>query len=125
MLLGGEPGEGLFFPPTLIADLDASDPLVNEEQFGPALPIIRYSDIEDAIAQANASENGLGGSVWSKDIDKARDIARRLECGSVWINKHGAIQPNAPFGGVKASGFGVEFGEEGLAEYTDIQVMFS
>ncbi|MCB1427993.1 MAG: aldehyde dehydrogenase family protein [Nitratireductor sp.] len=125
VLLGGEPGEGLFFPPTLIADLDASDPLVNEEQFGPALPIIRYSDIEDAIAQANASENGLGGSVWSKDIDKARDIARRLECGSVWINKHGAIQPNAPFGGVKASGFGVEFGEEGLAEYTDIQVMFS
>ena len=107
VLLGGEPGEGLFFPPTLIADLDASDPLVNEEQFGPALPIIRYSDIEDAIAQANASENGLGGSVWSKDIDKARDIARRLECGSVWINKHGAIQPNAPFGGVKASGFGV------------------
>ena len=125
VLLGGEPGEGLFFPPTLIADLDASDPLVSEEQFGPALPIIRYSDIEDAIAQANASENGLGGSVWSKDIDKARDIARRLECGSVWINKHGAIQPNAPFGGVKASGFGVEFGEEGLAEYTDIQVMFS
>ena len=56
---------------------------------------------------------------------KAKEIARRMQCGSVWINKHGAIQPNAPFGGVKASGFGVEFGEEGLAEYTDIQVMFS
>jgi acyl-CoA reductase-like NAD-dependent aldehyde dehydrogenase len=125
VLLGGDPGEGLFFPPTLIADLSHDDPLVAEEQFGPALPIIKYSDVEDAIRQANDSPNGLGGSVWSQDIDKARQVASRLECGSVWINKHGAIQPNAPFGGVKSSGCGVEFGEEGLAEYTDIQVMFS
>lgn len=125
VLLGGEPGEGLFFPPTLIADLSHDDPLVFEEQFGPALPIIKYSDLEDAIRQANHSPNGLGGSVWSQDIDKARQVASRLECGSVWINKHGAIQPNAPFGGVKSSGCGVEFGEEGLAEYTDIQVIFN
>ncbi|HCY16551.1 MAG: aldehyde dehydrogenase [Curvibacter sp. GWA2_64_110] len=125
VLLGGEPGKGLFFPPTLIADLVADDPLVFEEQFGPALPIIKYSDLEDAIAQANDSPNGLGGSVWSKDIVKAKEVASRLECGSVWINKHGAIQPNAPFGGVKSSGCGVEFGEEGLAEYTDIQVVFN
>ncbi|CUH40512.1 Phenylacetaldehyde dehydrogenase [Jannaschia seosinensis] len=125
VLLGGEPGEGLFFPPTLIAGLKNGDPLVDEEQFGPALPIIKYSDIEDAIAQANDSPNGLGGSVWSSDVEAARDVAKRLECGSVWINKHGMIQPNAPFGGVKSSGFGVEFGEEGLAEYTDIQVLFS
>lgn len=124
LLLGGDPGEGLFFPPTLIADLSHDDPLVFEEQFGPALPIIKYSDLEDAIRQANDSPNGLGGSVWSQDIDKARQVASRLECGSVWINKHGAIQPNAPFGGVKSSGCGVEFGEEGLAEYTDIQVIF-
>lgn len=125
VLLGGQPGQGLFFPPTLIADLTATDPLVFEEQFGPALPIIKYSNLEDAIAQANDSPNGLGGSVWSKDIEKAKQVANRLECGSVWINKHGAIQPNAPFGGVKSSGCGVEFGEEGLAEYTDIQVVFS
>lgn len=124
VLLGGEPGEGLFFPPTLVADLSHDDPLVFEEQFGPALPIIKYSDLEDAIRQANDSPNGLGGSVWSQDMAKARQVASRLECGSVWINKHGAIQPNAPFGGVKSSGCGVEFGEEGLAEYTDIQVIF-
>lgn len=125
VLLGGQAGEGLFFPPTIIADLDASDPLVSQEQFGPALPVIRYTDIDEAISAANASENGLGGSIWTSDIAKGRALANRLECGSVWINKHGAIQPNAPFGGVKQSGLGVEFSEEGLAEYTDIQVVFS
>ncbi|MEL6640111.1 MAG: aldehyde dehydrogenase family protein [Pseudomonadota bacterium] len=125
VLLGGTPGEGLFFPATIIADLDNDDPLVAEEQFGPALPIIKYNDVDEVIARANDSENGLGGSVWSKDIERAKDVASRMECGSVWINKHGAIQPNAPFGGVKKSGIGVEFGEEGLQEYTDVQVIFS
>jgi acyl-CoA reductase-like NAD-dependent aldehyde dehydrogenase len=125
VLLGGAPGDGLFFPPTIIAGLNNGDPLVDEEQFGPALPIIKYSEVEDAIAAANDSPNGLGGSVWSSDIDAAKAVANRMECGSVWINKHGAIQPNAPFGGVKSSGVGVEFADEGLAEYTDIQVVFS
>ncbi|TWD50724.1 acyl-CoA reductase-like NAD-dependent aldehyde dehydrogenase [Agrobacterium vitis] len=124
VLLGGEAGEGLFFPPTIVSNLRNGDPLVDEEQFGPVLPIIRYSDVKEAIGMANDSPNGLGGSVWSSDKAKAREIASQLECGSVWINKHGAIQPNAPFGGVKASGLGVEFSEEGLAEYTDIQVVF-
>jgi acyl-CoA reductase-like NAD-dependent aldehyde dehydrogenase len=124
VLLGGAADEGLFFPVTLISDLPADAPLIVEEQFGPALPIIRFTDVEEAIAAANASENGLGGSVWSKDIERAKAIALRMECGSVWINKHGAIQPNAPFGGVKRSGLGVEFGEEGLFENTDIQTIF-
>ncbi|MET3778318.1 acyl-CoA reductase-like NAD-dependent aldehyde dehydrogenase [Rhizobium alvei] len=101
------------------------DPLVDEEQFGPALPIIRYSDVEEAIRFVNDSPNGLGGSVWSSDIAAAKKIASRITTGSVWINKHGAIQPNVPFGGVKSSGLGVEFAEEGLVEYADIQVIFS
>lgn len=125
VLLGGEPGEGLFFPITIISDLPADAPLIVEEQFGPALPVIRYTDLEEAIAAANNSENGLGGSVWSKDKEKAKEIANRMECGSVWINGHGGIQPNAPFGGVKKSSLGVEFGEEGLLENTNIQVVFS
>ena len=133
MLLGGKPGKlrkkagrkGYFYPLTIVADLDNGDRLVDEEQFGPVLPIIRYRRIEDAIEKANDNPNGLGGSVWSRNTEKARRIAKKLECGSVWINKHGMIQPNAPFGGVKRSGFGVEFGEEGLVEYTDIQVVFS
>ena len=125
VLLGGDPGDGLYFPPTIISDLDEDNPLVAEEQFGPALPIIKFSNVDDAIRAANNTTNGLGGSVWSRDIQKAKDIALKMECGSVWINKHGMIQPNAPFGGVKSSGLGVEFGEEGLQEYTDIQVVFS
>lgn len=125
VLLGGEAGEGLFYSPTIIADLTNDSPLVKEEQFGPALPIIKFSDVEEAIAQANDSENGLGGSVWSNDVVKAKAVASRLECGSVWINSHGMIKPNAPFGGTKKSGFGVEFGQEGIEEYTDIQVIHS
>jgi acyl-CoA reductase-like NAD-dependent aldehyde dehydrogenase len=126
VLLGGDrPNNGLFFPLTLIADLDNGNPLVDEEQFGPALPIIRYNQLDDAIARANDNPNGLGGSIWARDVHRARDLALQMECGTVWINKHGAIQPNAPFGGVKGSGFGVEFGEEGLFENTNVQTVFS
>lgn len=124
ILLGGTPGKGLFYPPTIVGGLTNDDALVREEQFGPALPVIRYSQVDEAVAAANDSQNGLGGSVWSSDIDAAKAVGRRLECGSVWINKHGAIQPNAPFGGVKQSGFGVQFAEEGLKENTTAQAVF-
>jgi len=128
VLLGGKPNgrkKGYFYPLTIVADMKNGDRLVDEEQFGPALPVIRYKRVEEAIRKANDNPNGLGGSVWSRDIDAAKEVAAQMECGSVWINSHGMIQPNAPFGGVKQSGFGVEFAEEGLQEYTDIQVVFS
>ena len=67
---------------------------------------------------------GLGGSVWGADLEAAKRVAARIEAGSVWINKHGAIQPNVPFGGVKQSGFGVEFGVDGLKEFTTAQSVF-
>ncbi|MES2498832.1 MAG: aldehyde dehydrogenase family protein [Pseudomonadota bacterium] len=125
ILCGGEPmeGEGLFYPVTLLADAKEGMAIVDEEQFGPALPIIRYSDVEDAVARANDNPNGLGGSVWSSDIDAAVSIASRLECGSAWINSHAMVRPDAPFGGVKQSGIGVEFGTLGLAEFTTVQVI--
>ena len=125
LLCGGEAGEGpgLFYPVTLLADARDGMAIVDEEQFGPALPIIRYSDLDDAIARANDNPNGLGGSVWSSDAALARTVASRLECGSVWINNHGAIRPDAPFGGIKQSGIGVEFGDLGLAEMTTVQVI--
>ncbi|MCM2293944.1 aldehyde dehydrogenase family protein [Allorhizobium sp. BGMRC 0089] len=128
VLIGGKSehkGPGYFYPVTLVADLKNGSRLVDEEQFGPVLPIIKYSDLDEAIALANDNPNGLGGSVWTRDLKKGAEIASRMECGSVWINKHGAIQPNAPFGGTNTSGFGVEFATEGLKEFTDIQVIFS
>lgn len=126
-LCGGEPldGPGLFYPVTILADARDGMAIVDEEQFGPAIPVIRFTDIDDVIAKANASQSGLGGSVWSSDIGNARAIAGRLECGSVWVNNHGAIRPDAPFGGVKQSGIGVEFAALGLAECTTVQVIHS
>ena len=85
-----------------------------QEQFGPALPIIKYSDVEDAIRMANGLDVGLGASVWGSDPDAAMAVAQRLEAGTVWINKHGAVDPRVPFGGIKSSGYGLEFGVEGL-----------
>ena len=117
VLLGGNPDTdqpGNFYPTTLVADIDNDNPLVAEEQFGPALPIIRYSRVEEAIAHANGLEVGLGASVWSSNPSAAREVAMQLEAGTVWINSHGMVNPLIPFGGSKQSGYGLEFGVEGL-----------
>ncbi|HSU70603.1 MAG TPA: aldehyde dehydrogenase family protein [Micrococcaceae bacterium] len=117
VLLGGDPDPaqpGYFYPTTLVADIDNSNPLVAEEQFGPALPIIRYSSVDEAVEMANALDVGLGASVWSSDPAQARAVAARIQAGTVWINKHGAVDPRIPFGGAKQSGYGLEFGAEGL-----------
>ncbi len=117
VLLGGDPDRGapgFFYPATLVADIDPDNPLVVEEQFGPALPIVRYNDVEWAIGQANKLDVGLGASVWSSNRDRALEVARRIEAGTVWINNHGGLDPRVPFGGIKQSGYGVEFGVEGL-----------
>ncbi|KQQ83484.1 aldehyde dehydrogenase family protein [Arthrobacter sp. Leaf137] len=117
VLLGGNPDSsqpGYFYPTTLVADIGNGNPLVAEEQFGPALPIIRYGTIDEAVEMANALDVGLGASVWSSDPAAARAVAARLEAGTVWINRHGAVDPRIPFGGAKQSGYGLEFGAEGL-----------
>lgn len=110
--------EGYFIPVTLVGNVDNGDRIVDEEQFGPVLPIIKYKTLEEAINKANDSENGLGASVWSDDPDEAQKVAAQLEAGTVWINQHGAIHPFVPFGGAKQSGYGVEFGIEGLKAVT-------
>jgi acyl-CoA reductase-like NAD-dependent aldehyde dehydrogenase len=117
VLCGADPNydaPGFFYPTTLIADIDPDNPLVTEEQFGPALPIIRYSTLDEALHEANRLNVGLGSSVWSSDRATAREVAERVEAGTVWINAHGAVDPRVPFGGIKASGYGLEFGVEGL-----------
>jgi len=124
VVMGGNPDReapGYFYPTTLIADIDPQNELVQEEQFGPALPIIRYTDLDEAIRLANEVEVGLGGSVWSSDRDRARSVAARIEAGTVWINSHGTINPFVPFGGAKQSGYGQEFGVKAVAQPQVIQ----
>lgn len=116
-------GRGFVYPLTVIADVDDAMPVVKEEQFGPVIPIIRYRTVEEAIIRANSLDVGLGGSVWGDDADAAAVYAGRLECGTAWVNQHGAVHPMAPFGGVKCSGIGVEFNVDGLKEYTTVQVI--
>ncbi|HYA35332.1 MAG TPA: aldehyde dehydrogenase family protein [Candidatus Binataceae bacterium] len=115
--------DGYFFAPTIVGGISDGVRLVDEEQFGPALPVIPYKDIDDAVRRANATTFGLSGSVWSKDRDKAVEVASQLECGSAWVNQHLAIAPNLPFGGAKWSGIGVENGPWGLLGFTEIQVV--
>lgn len=125
IIAGGElpGGPGYFVPLTVVRDIEDGTALVDEEPFGPILPIISYSDLDDAIARANRSEYGLGGSVWSSNVERAWTVAGQLECGTAWVNQHAAFAPNIPFPAAKQSGIGVEWGIEGIREYTRPQVI--
>lgn len=114
---------GYFYPPTLVTGLDPAQRLVAEEQFGPVLPIMVFDDVQEAIAQANATEFGLGASVWSADTDLALTHARRLNAGTVWVNRHAAVAADVPFGGVGRSGLGREGGAAGLESYSNLRTV--
>jgi aldehyde dehydrogenase (NAD+) len=123
---GGRPPEldrGWFVQPTIFADVDNRSTIAREEIFGPVLSVIAYDGVDDAVAIANDSEFGLGGSVWSRDAERAQDVAKRVQTGSIGIN-HYMLDPAAPFGGVKASGIGRELGPEGLAAYFQLQSIY-
>jgi acyl-CoA reductase-like NAD-dependent aldehyde dehydrogenase len=117
-------GGGYFFEPTILADVSDGTRIVDEEQFGPALPVIAYRDLDDAVERANATHFGLSGSVWSGDPDRGAEVAARLECGTAWSNTHLVLQPHQPFGGAKWSGLGVENGPWGLLAFTELQVLY-
>ena len=125
VLAGGAPLDrpGYFIPPTIIAGLDDNAPLVREEQFGPVLPVLKFTDISDVIARTNDSDYGLAGTVWGKDTVRAIEVARQIDSGTVWVNQHLAIDANIPFRGGKQSGFGAELGEAGLLEYTQAHIV--
>jgi acyl-CoA reductase-like NAD-dependent aldehyde dehydrogenase len=116
-------GPGYFYEPTVLAGLNGNERIVVEEQFGPALPIIEYSDLEEAIAEANDSHYGLGASVWTSDPERGRTLAPQVESGTVWVNTHQAGIPGQPFGGLKWSGIGVEGGPWGMLAYTELQAI--
>jgi acyl-CoA reductase-like NAD-dependent aldehyde dehydrogenase len=123
---GGEPtpGAGFFYPPTILTDAAPGSRLVDEEQFGPVLPVIPYSDVDWAIDQANGTEFGLSGSIWTADRALGERLADRLEAGTVWVNHHIDGGPHIPFGGVKASGIGRSNGTAGLHAYTESKTVF-
>lgn len=125
-LTGGDvdpSGTGYYVPITILDNPPEHARIVAEEQFGPVMPLMKFSTVEEAIERANASEYGLAGAVWTGDPDKGVAVAEQLETGTVWVNEFLHISPLAPFGGHKQSGFGAEYGIEGLKEFTYPQVI--
>ena len=122
---GGEVPDqpGYFIKPTIVRDVAEGTRIVDEEQFGPVLPVIKYTEEEDAIQRANDTNWGLTGSVWSSNLDRAYELANKIDAGSVAVNQHAAIDPSLPFGGSKMSGIGSELGEEGLKEFTQLKII--
>jgi len=126
LLLGGKslPGPGYFFPPTVLVDLPHDAPVAREEFFGPVALVFTFKTEDEAVQLANDSDFGLGASVWSKNPERANAVAARLEAGAVFINDFVRSDPRAPFGGVKASGFGRELGALGARELTNAKLIW-
>jgi acyl-CoA reductase-like NAD-dependent aldehyde dehydrogenase len=115
--------KGYFIQPTIVRDIPDDARLVAEEQFSPIVPVLRYSDVDDAIARANDSDYGLAGTVWAKDLDRAFQVAARIETGTVWVNTFLDVSPDVSFGGAKQSGIGNELGQEGLEAFTQVRII--
>lgn len=114
-----ESSKGFFAEPAIIDNPPDDSRIVVEEPFAPIVPLLKWSDEADVLERANGLETGLGASVWSKDLARAERMARQLSAGSVWVNSHFDVAPNVPFGGHKESGIGMEWGTEGLKNYTN------
>jgi len=125
VIAGGKPldRDGYFIAPTIVRDIPDDARLVREEQFGPVLPVLRYDDLDDALARANDSDYGLGGTIWTKDIQRGIDVAMKIDSGTVWVNKHLDLPFDIPFGGTKQSGIGREGGDDGLEAFTQPHVI--
>ncbi|MFH5824652.1 aldehyde dehydrogenase family protein [Georgenia sp. AZ-5] len=128
VVTGGQrlPGEGYFMEPTILKGCRPGMRVVDEEQFGPVMPLIAYTELDEAVEQANGTEFGLGGSVWGADVERAESVASRVYSGMVWVNCHGEGQyPAQPFAGVKSSGLGAELGPWGLNAASDLRVDYT
>jgi succinate-semialdehyde dehydrogenase/glutarate-semialdehyde dehydrogenase len=126
LALGGKArgGDGFYYEATIVADVDDTMPMFVEETFGPAAALVRARGLDDAVALANDSNYGLGGNLWSADIERAQAVAARLETGAVFINGMTASDPRLPFGGVKRSGYGRELAAFGIREFVNIQTVW-
>jgi succinate-semialdehyde dehydrogenase / glutarate-semialdehyde dehydrogenase len=126
ILLGGQKvdGNGAFYQPTILVDVKPGMLAYEEELFGPVAAVIVVKDEEEAIKTANCSRYGLGGSIWTKDLEKGAKLARKVESGAVYINKMVASHPAVPFGGIKKSGYGRELSELGIKEFVNIKTVW-
>jgi len=126
VVAGGSPphSDGYFLPATILTQVAPGMRVVDEEQFGPVLPVMAFRDVDDAVTQANATEYGLNGSVWTRDIAVGEAVAARLECGTTWINHHVEVSPRFPFGGIKQSGIGRAGGIQGTDAYAELQTQY-
>jgi acyl-CoA reductase-like NAD-dependent aldehyde dehydrogenase len=115
---------GYFMAPTILTDAKAGMKVVDEEQFGPVLPVMSFRDVDEAIEAANATEYGLCGSVWTTDIETGAALAARLDCGTAWVNGHAEVAPHVPFGGTKLSGIGRNCGTPGIDGYAELQTRY-
>jgi len=113
--------KGAYLEPTIFINVRNNMSIAQEEIFGPVLCVMPFTSVDEAVHIANDTKYGLAAMVWSKDLEKADKVARRLRCGTVWINTYGAFLNEAPFGGYKQSGFGRELGMAGLWEYTQLK----
>ena len=127
VLIGGQPvpGPGAYYPPTILDHVTPAMTAAREETFGPAAAILRVASADEAVAVANDSPFGLGASLWTRDLDRARQLSRRIEAGAVFVNGMVASDPRLPFGGTKQSGYGRELGHLGLHEFMNIKTVWT
>ena len=123
VVCGGEPMDcdGFFVRPTVLADVTQDMAVAHNEVFGPVLAVLSFKEEDQAIEMANDSEYGLGASLWTNDLTRAMNLVPRIESGTVWVNAHVLLDPSMPFGGVKQSGMGREFGRAVVEAYTEIK----
>ncbi|MDB5621354.1 aldehyde dehydrogenase family protein [Tardiphaga sp.] len=114
---------GFFIAPTIVCDLSDGAELVREEQFGPVIPVLAYDTVDEAIARANDTVYGLGGTIWTTNYARGAEVAMRLDTGTVWVNKHLDLPSDIPFGGAKQSGIGRENGIDALKEVTQGKIV--
>ncbi|HKI74613.1 MAG TPA: aldehyde dehydrogenase family protein, partial [Pseudomonadales bacterium] len=126
LICGGErlSGKGYFYTPAILANVTSGMAVYHEEVFGPVMPVISVKDADEAVKVANDSDYGLAGAIFSADVTRAEDMARRMETGSVFINGQVKSDPRLPFGGVKQSGYGRELSHQGIKEFVNIKTIW-